>query len=170
MNPETRGYLEQPDFQKILQDLGSNPQNMTQHLMDPRLQKAMEVGMGISLGGMGGAPGGMGGMGGMGASSMNTEPKESKPPAPAPEPEPVVEVEMTEEEKAEADLKEKALVVCTLHFCCRLITYELFKAAHMPPEALVNLECTALRSSANRTAACRTLAHRTHPFHCILSS
>lgn len=106
MNPETRGYLEQPDFQKILQDLGSNPQNMTQHLMDPRLQKAMEVGMGISLGGMGGAPGGMGGMG---ASSMNAEPKESKPPAPAPEPEPVVEVEMTEEEKAEADLKEKAL-------------------------------------------------------------
>ena len=42
---------------------------------------------------------------------MNSEPKETKPPAPAPEPEPVVEVEMTEEEKAEADLKEKALAV-----------------------------------------------------------
>lgn len=125
MNPETRGYLEQPDFQKIIQDLGSNPGNLAKHFGDPRFQKAMEVGMGLSLG-MGGGMGGMGGdmpdmpdsgAGGMdtGTSSMNSEPRSSRPPAPKPTP--VVEVEMSEEEKEAAAAKQKALeVLCPSAF------------------------------------------------------
>ena len=33
----------------MLQDMGSNPQNMSKYLQDPRLQQAMSVGLGINM-------------------------------------------------------------------------------------------------------------------------
>ena len=49
MNPETRPLLSQPDFMMMLRDMGSNPQNMSKYLGDPRLQKALSVGLGINM-------------------------------------------------------------------------------------------------------------------------
>ena len=49
MNPQTRPLLSQPDFMAMLQDMGSNPSNMTKYLADPRLQQALSVGLGINM-------------------------------------------------------------------------------------------------------------------------
>ena len=49
MNPQTRPLLSQPDFMAMLQDMGSNPSNMSKYLADPRLQQALSVGLGINM-------------------------------------------------------------------------------------------------------------------------
>ena len=49
MNPQTRPLLSQPDFMVMLHEMGSNPQNMTKYLGDPRLQQALSVGLGINM-------------------------------------------------------------------------------------------------------------------------
>lgn len=49
MNPQTRPLLSQPDFMIMLQDMGSNPSNMSKYLADPRLQQALSVGLGINM-------------------------------------------------------------------------------------------------------------------------
>jgi len=42
-NPQTRGYLSQPDFVAMMQDMSSNPGNMNKYLGDPRFQAALQV-------------------------------------------------------------------------------------------------------------------------------
>ena len=49
MNPQTRPLLSQPEFMAMLQDMGSNPANMSKYLADPRLQQALSVGLGINM-------------------------------------------------------------------------------------------------------------------------
>lgn len=112
MNPETRPFLEQPDFLAMIRECAADPSKLTTHIGDARFQKAMQVGLGISLGGagMGGGAGG-----GPGASPMDTDAREAPPsqtPAPPPtEPEPEPVRELTEEEKADEQAKAAALKV-----------------------------------------------------------
>lgn len=111
MNPETKPFLEQPDFLAILRDVAADPSKLTTHIGDPRFQKAMSVGLGISFGGAEG----MGGPGGMFGGGAGAAPREQparrppSPPPPAPEPEPVRE--LSEEEKAAEAAKAEALQV-----------------------------------------------------------
>lgn len=42
-NPETSGYLQDPEFVKKLTDLQKNPANFAQHLSDPKMKKAFDV-------------------------------------------------------------------------------------------------------------------------------
>ena len=51
LNPETREYLNQPDFMAMLDACRANPQVMMTYMQDKRFAKALEVGMGVSLGG-----------------------------------------------------------------------------------------------------------------------
>lgn len=109
MNPETKPFLEQPDFLAILRDVAADPSKLTTHIGDPRFQKAMSVGLGISFGGADG----MGGMFGGGAGAAPREEPARRPPSPpppAPEPEPVHE--LSEEDKAAEAAKAEALQVC----------------------------------------------------------
>lgn len=43
MNPQTRPYLDQPDFQAMMRDMGNNPGNMNRFLADERFQNALQV-------------------------------------------------------------------------------------------------------------------------------
>lgn len=49
MNPKTRAYLGQPDFQAMMKDLSVNPGSLSKHMGDPRFQAALQVGMGMSV-------------------------------------------------------------------------------------------------------------------------
>ena len=42
-DPKTRGYLGQPDFQAMMQDLSSNPSSLSKYMNDPRFQAALSV-------------------------------------------------------------------------------------------------------------------------------
>lgn len=43
MNAQTRPYLDQPDFQAMMRDMGNNPGNMNRFLADERFQNALQV-------------------------------------------------------------------------------------------------------------------------------
>lgn len=43
LNPQTRAYLDQPDFQQMMRDMGGNPGNMNKYLADERFQNALQV-------------------------------------------------------------------------------------------------------------------------------
>eukprot|EP00892_Ulva_mutabilis_P000963 jgi/Ulvmu1/10868/UM007_0042.1 len=108
MNPETRGFLDQPDFLAIIRQCAADPSKLTAHIGDARFQKAMQVGLGISFGGAGVGgddPAGPGGMGG----APREEPTRQAPPPRQPEPAPEPARELTEEEKAEEEAKAAAL-------------------------------------------------------------
>eukprot|EP01023_Acetabularia_acetabulum_P000337 TRINITY_DN10134_c0_g1_i1.p1 TRINITY_DN10134_c0_g1~~TRINITY_DN10134_c0_g1_i1.p1 ORF type:complete len:617 (+),score=132.73 TRINITY_DN10134_c0_g1_i1:86-1852(+) len=49
MNPETKSFMGDPTFLKMLQDVQSNPQMMQFYMNDPRFQKALGVGLGINF-------------------------------------------------------------------------------------------------------------------------
>lgn len=51
MDPRTRPLLGQPDFMSMLQEVNASPNNMQKYLADSRFQLALEVGLGLSLGG-----------------------------------------------------------------------------------------------------------------------
>ncbi|ERM94729.1 hypothetical protein AMTRI_Chr03g143920 [Amborella trichopoda] len=42
-DPTTRGYLQQPDFLRMLQDVQRNPNNINKHLSDPRMMQVLGV-------------------------------------------------------------------------------------------------------------------------------
>lgn len=48
-DPSTRGYLQQPDFVRIMQDIQKNPSNLNLYLKDPRVMQALGVLLGIKL-------------------------------------------------------------------------------------------------------------------------
>merc|ERR1711966_638850 len=96
MNPQTRGYLQQPDFVAMLQAVQANPSSLGQYMQDPRMMQVMGVLMGINIQ-----------TGDQFNDSMNAEkPAAPKPKQPEPEPEP--EPELTDDEKAEKETKAKA--------------------------------------------------------------
>eukprot|EP00891_Asterochloris_glomerata_P001858 jgi/Astpho2/1858/Aster-00383 len=49
VNPKTSGFLQQPDFMRMMQDINNHPDHMGNYLGDPRFQMALEVGMGLSM-------------------------------------------------------------------------------------------------------------------------
>ena len=51
VNPKTSGFLQQPDFMRMMQDINNHPDHMGNYLGDPRFQMALEVG--LSLGSSG---------------------------------------------------------------------------------------------------------------------
>jgi len=109
-NPQTAGFLSQPDFMQKLQQIAQNPQMMQMHMTDPRIQTAL----GVMLGMPGAGPGG-GAAGGAQApdaaaqqeapevKSAAEEEREREKAAPP--------VELTEEEKARLEVVEKAEAV-----------------------------------------------------------
>ena len=134
MNPETKPFLEQPDFLAILQQVAADPAKLTAHIGDPRFQKAMQVGLGISLGGAG-----MGGpnmpRGGMG-DAPTAEPTRRAPPPPPPAPAPEPPRELTEEEKAKENAKAAAVQVrysTATPLCCTVTSQRvpLYVVAYM---------------------------------------
>jgi hypothetical protein len=133
MNPETRPFLEQPDFKAMLSDCSTDASKLTQYMRDPRFAKALEVGMGLSFGG----PSGMGGEGwdddeqdvpGLSEESG----ARSVPPRTSAKPQPPPEDNLTEEEKAEMEHKAQALKVRTF-FCISL----LFVGSHSQQAVLM---------------------------------
>lgn len=50
-DPVTRGFMADPTYMKMLQDLSQNPQNMMQYMQDPRLMKTLQVITGINMDG-----------------------------------------------------------------------------------------------------------------------
>lgn len=106
LNPETKPFLEQPDFLAIIREVAADPAKLTAHIGDPRFQKAMQVGLGISFGGAG-MGGGMPGGGPGGAPQEEPARRPPSPPPPAPEPEPPRE--LSEEEKAAEEAKAAAM-------------------------------------------------------------
>mmetsp|Transcript_5922 Transcript_5922/g.10655 ORF Transcript_5922/g.10655 Transcript_5922/m.10655 type:complete len:570 (-) Transcript_5922:96-1805(-) len=101
MNPETRGFLQQPDFMAMLKNIQTNPSSFTSYMQDPRMMTALSVGLGMKV--MSGDEAAAQGMGGEESSSAPPPPKAPEP-EPEPEPEPV-----DEEEKAKKRRKEEAL-------------------------------------------------------------
>lgn len=48
-DPRTRGYLAQPDFVKILQDVQRNPNNLNRYINDPRMMQVLGVLLGVNI-------------------------------------------------------------------------------------------------------------------------
>ncbi|WOL10086.1 hsp70-Hsp90 organizing protein [Canna indica] len=107
-DPTTRGYLQQPDFLKMIQDIQKNPNNLNMYLSDPRMMQVIGVLLNVKM---------RGGTDDM--ASESPEPEQAKPqsepvkktPEPEPEPQPMEvseEGKEAKERKAEAQ-KEKDL-------------------------------------------------------------
>ena len=47
VNPKTSGFLQQPDFMRMMQDINTHPDRMGNYLGDPRFQMALEVGVSV---------------------------------------------------------------------------------------------------------------------------
>lgn len=106
-DPQTRGFLQQPDFVKMMQEIQKNPNNLNLYLKDQRVMQALGVLLNVKLrtstDDMEVEP--------ESTSSSYTEPKpskEEKKPAPEPEPEPEP-MELSGEEKEAKERKQKAL-------------------------------------------------------------
>ena len=48
-DPKTKNYLNDPSYRSMLQDLMTNPNNMTKYMADPRMMDTLSVIMGIDL-------------------------------------------------------------------------------------------------------------------------
>ncbi|KAK1304982.1 Heat shock protein STI [Acorus calamus] len=48
-DPKTRGYLQQPDFLKMMQDVQRNPDNLNMYLSDPRMMNVLGVLLNINM-------------------------------------------------------------------------------------------------------------------------
>ncbi|XP_043717086.1 hsp70-Hsp90 organizing protein 3-like [Telopea speciosissima] len=102
-DPKTRGYLQQPDFLKMIQDVQRNPNNINMYLTDQRMMQALGVLLNIQM--RGPTPEEM--------EVPESEPEPKKQPAPGPtkkpEPEPEPEpMELPEEEKEARERKAQA--------------------------------------------------------------
>ena len=114
MDPQTRGFLAQPDFIAMLTDVQKNPQQFGKYMSDPRMMKVLSVALGVSvMSGDEAANGGMfngaagGGAGGDGASTAD-KPAAAAAKKSAAEPAPMEVEEPATGPKAEAK-KEKEL-------------------------------------------------------------
>ncbi|KAK3261357.1 DNA binding protein, partial [Cymbomonas tetramitiformis] len=96
-NPETRGYLAQPDFVQMLNAVQANPSALGTYMSDPRMMKVLGMMIGVNVS--------------SGDEFMKEQGgKPESPAAPTPkEPEPEPEPMMTDEEQAEKKAKEDAI-------------------------------------------------------------
>ncbi|XP_010539811.1 PREDICTED: hsp70-Hsp90 organizing protein 3 [Tarenaya hassleriana] len=104
-DPSTRGYLQQPDFVKMMQDIQKNPSNLNLYLKDQRVMQALGVLLNVKFKAPTGEDTEM-----PEAESSPTprkEPEREKKPEPVPEPEPMELSE--EEERKQKARKEKEL-------------------------------------------------------------
>lgn len=108
-NPQTRPFLQQPDFMAMLHDINTHPDHMQKYLADERFQIALNVGLGLQVN-----PGENGENGGdtpmevdsnQPTAKKNEPAASGKPEAPPKEPEP----ELSEEEKAKKAQHDEAL-------------------------------------------------------------
>ncbi|KAG6481691.1 hypothetical protein ZIOFF_058310 [Zingiber officinale] len=101
-DPTTRGYLQQPDFLRMIQDIQKNPNNLNMYLSDPRMMQVIGVLLNVKM---------RGPMDEMATESPEPEQAKSRPePAkeasePEPQPEPM---EVPEEEKEVKQRKAEA--------------------------------------------------------------
>lgn len=104
-DPSTRGYLQQPDFVRMMQDIQRNPNNLNLYLKDPRVMQALGVLLGIKI--QTGMPGeefpDMGEKSPEGKRPAEAEPVKEKVHEPEPEP-----LELSEEEKEAKERKAQA--------------------------------------------------------------
>merc|ERR1712070_253539 len=99
-DPQTAGFMKDPEFMKMFTMAQQNPQMFTQMMqMDQRFMTCLQVALG-GMGGMGGEPGPQ-------ASAAEEKPK-PEPKKAKPEPKPEPKKELTEEEKAQLKVKEDA--------------------------------------------------------------
>lgn len=123
-NPQTAGFLSQPDFIQKIQEIAQNPAMMNTHMTDPRIQTALGVMLG--MGDMSGSPGGD-------AGGEPTTAPSAPAPAPAPPPPPR---ELSEEEKARKEIVDKAEAA-------KALGAGAFKAAGVAKKAKNVAEATA---------------------------
>ncbi|KAG8374760.1 hypothetical protein BUALT_Bualt10G0029300 [Buddleja alternifolia] len=97
-DPSTRGFLQEPDFMKMLQDIQKNPNNLNLYLKDQRVMQALGVLLNLKFQTREDA-----------AEMPSSGSPERKRPAPAePEPEPMDVVPEDDEEKERKDRKAQA--------------------------------------------------------------
>lgn len=106
-DPTTRGYLQQPDFVKMMQDLQKNPTGLNLYLKDQRVMQALGVLLNVKLH----TPGQDSGFEAAAeadspaASKPDNKPPKEKEPEPEPEPEPM---EINEGEREVKERKAQA--------------------------------------------------------------
>ncbi|KAL3743219.1 hypothetical protein ACJRO7_018512 [Eucalyptus globulus] len=106
-DPTTRGYLQQPDFVKMMQDLQKNPTSLNLYLKDQRVMQALGVLLNVKLH----TPGQDSGFEAAAeadspaASKPDNKPPKEKEPEPEPEPEPM---EINEGEREVKERKAQA--------------------------------------------------------------
>lgn len=106
-DPTTRGYLQQPDFVKMMQDLQKNPTSLNLYLKDQRVMQALGVLLNVKLH----TPGQDSGFEAAAeadspaASKPDNKPPKEKEPDPEPEPEPM---EINEGEREVKERKAQA--------------------------------------------------------------
>lgn len=87
-NPETRAYLQQPDFVSILQGIQADPTKLNQHMGDPRVMSVMGLLLGVPMQ-AGAAPTGSGPAPPPEPATEAPKPAPPKPKEPEPEPAPM---------------------------------------------------------------------------------
>lgn len=94
-NPQTMGFLQQPDFVAKLNQLQRDPSCLNLHLSDPRIMQVLGMLMGVNVQ--------------SGADFMGEQADRPEAPRPEPEPEPMeAEEELSEEEQQARALKKEA--------------------------------------------------------------
>ncbi|KAJ4800348.1 Hsp70-Hsp90 organizing protein 1 [Rhynchospora pubera] len=105
-DPTTRGYLQQPDFMKMMREVQKNPNMINMYLQDQRMMNVLGVLLNVKM-----RAGGddmereMGAPEAEAESTKRSAELEKKAPEPEPEPEPM---EVTDEEKAAKEKKAEA--------------------------------------------------------------
>ncbi|KAJ4746847.1 Hsp70-Hsp90 organizing protein 1 [Rhynchospora pubera] len=105
-DPTTRGYLQQPDFMKMMREVQKNPNMINMYLQDQRMMNVLGVLLNVKM-----RAGGddmereMGAPEAEAESTKRSAEPEKKAPEPEPEPEPM---EVTDEEKAAKEKKAEA--------------------------------------------------------------
>ncbi|KAJ1702170.1 hypothetical protein LUZ63_001949 [Rhynchospora breviuscula] len=105
-DPTTRGYLQQPDFMKMMREVQKNPNMINMYLQDQRMMNVLGVLLNVKM--RAGGDDMEREMGAPEAEAESTERSaepEKKAPEPEPEPEPM---EVTDEEKAAKEKKAEA--------------------------------------------------------------
>lgn len=102
-DPTTRGYLQQPDFVKMMQDLQKNPSSLNLYLKDQRVMQALGVLLNVKLH----TPGQDAGFEAEAEAEPSAANKPDNKPAKAPEPEPEPEPEPMEVSEEEREVKER---------------------------------------------------------------
>jgi len=93
-NPQTMGFLKQPDFVAKINQLQRDPSSLSAHLQDPRIMQTLGMLMGVNV------------QSGADFAAEQADRPERKPPPPEPEPEPMEEDLSDEERAARAARKE----------------------------------------------------------------